>query len=343
MLKAITEKISPNLRRIIGNTAWLFGEKVFQMGLGLFVGVWVARYLGPSRFGIINYALAYVGLVEPFAKLGLDNIVVRDLARDPSHRNETLGTAFFLKLTASLINVIFLIGTILFVKRDSPTTQWAVVIFACGAVLTSLGTIEYWFQSQVEAKYIVWARNSAYIFISIVKVILIQIGAPLVAFVIALVLEQALAYVGMAIVYRWRGYPLRDWRFRFDRARALLSESWPLIISGFVIFIYVQVDQLMLGSMLGDRGEEAVGIYSSAVKIAVMWYFIPIAIVQSVFPSIVQAREIGQALYEQRIQKLFNLMVLLGYAVAIPITFAAPYVVRLLYGSSYQAAGSMLA
>jgi O-antigen/teichoic acid export membrane protein len=340
MLRKITEKISPDLRRIIENTAWLFGEKVFQMGLGLLVGVWVARYLGPKRFGIINYAMAYVGLLEPLGRLGLDNIIVRDLARNPTYKDETLGTAFFLKLTATFINVILLISTIVFVKRDSPATQWAVAIFALGAVLNSFSVIEGWFQSQIEVKYVVWVRNAAYIFINIVKVILIQIGASLVAFVAALVFEQALAYVGMIFAYHGRRYSLKHWRFSFERARELLSESWPLIISGFVIFIYVQVDQLMLGSMVG---EEAVGVYSAAVKVAVMWYFIPISIAQSFFPSIVQAREINRALYERRMQKLFNLMAILGYGVAIPMTFAAPFIIQILYGQNYQAAASMLA
>jgi O-antigen/teichoic acid export membrane protein len=339
MLEKITKNISPNLRRVIGNTAWLFGEKVFQLGLGLFVGVWVARYLGPEGFGIVNYAIAYVGLVEPLAKLGMDNIVVRDLTRDPSHKNETLGTAFTLRLTASLINLCLLLSTIVLLKRDSPETQWAVALFGLGAVLSSLGVIEFWFQSQVEAKYVVWARNSAYIFINVVKVILIQLKAPILAFVAALVLEQALAYVGMVIVYHWRGDLMRVWKFSLDRARFLLKESWPLIISGIVIFVYMQIDQLMLGSMIG---EEAVGIYSAAVKVSGMWYFVPISIVQSVFPSVVQAREISQEVYSQRIQKVFNLMVLIGYGFAIPITFLSPYIINILYGQYYAASASML-
>lgn len=339
MRERIAKNLSPNLRRIVGNTAWLFGEKVFQLGLGLLVGVWVARYLGPARFGIVNYAIAYVVLLEPLAKLGLDQIVVRDLARDPSHQSETLGTAFGLKLAASLINLCLIVSTAIFIKADSPATQWAVAIFAVGATLSSFGVIEFWFQSQIEAKYVVWARNSAYIFINVVKVALIQLKAPLVAFVIALVLEQALAYVGMVIVYRWRGHLMRAWKFSWERARSLLQESWPLIISGIVIFIYMRIDQLMLGSMVG---EEAVGIYSAAVKVSEMWYFVPGAIVQSVFPSVVQAREIGLAVYNKRVQKVFNLMTLISYGVAIPMTFVAPYLIQVMYGPQYAAAASML-
>ncbi|MGD2182799.1 flippase [Lusitaniella coriacea] len=335
----LSKTLSPNFRRILGNTAWLFSEKVFQLGLGLLVGVWVARYLKPEGFGIINYSLAYVGLLEPFSRLGLNNIIVRDLARDPSQKEETLGSAFVLRIIASLISFCIIVSTILWVKRDSPATQWAVAFFSLGSVVSSFGIIEFWFQSQVEAKYVVWARNSAYIFINIVKVTLIQLKAPLIAFVIALVLEQALAYIGMVFVYQWRGNLLRAWKVSLVRAKSLLQQSWPLIISGFVIFIYMRVDQIMLGSM---KGVEAVGIYSAAVKVSEMWYFVPISIVQSVFPSVVQAKDISQAVYNQRIQKIFNLMVLVGYGVAIPITFIAPQLILFMYGANYAPAASML-
>ena len=105
-------KLSPGLRQVIGNTAWLFSEKILQLGLGLLVGVWVARYLGPEKFGLFNYAITFVAMFSPFANLGLDGIVVRDVARDPSNKDETLGTAFALKLIGGIVTLILAVGTI---------------------------------------------------------------------------------------------------------------------------------------------------------------------------------------------------------------------------------------
>ncbi len=53
------DKIGPGLRKIIGNMGWLFVDRFVRMGMGLFVGVWVARYLGPDQFGSLNFALAF--------------------------------------------------------------------------------------------------------------------------------------------------------------------------------------------------------------------------------------------------------------------------------------------
>ena len=68
------------------NTSWLFAEKILRMVVGLFVGIWVARYLDPEQFGLFSYAQSFVGLFTAFATLGLDGIVVRELVKDESRR-----------------------------------------------------------------------------------------------------------------------------------------------------------------------------------------------------------------------------------------------------------------
>ncbi len=69
-------------------------DKVLQLVVALFVGVYVARYLGPERFGILSFAMSFVALFGAFATLGLDGIVVRNAVRDPENHDEILGTAF---------------------------------------------------------------------------------------------------------------------------------------------------------------------------------------------------------------------------------------------------------
>jgi PST family polysaccharide transporter len=342
-LAAISQKLSPNLRQIIGNTAWLFTEKIVQMGLGLLVGVWVARYLGPEQFGRFNYATAIVGLFTPFAKLGLDSIVVRNLARDSACKEETLGTAFVLKLIGSTVMLFVTVGAIFLITPgatpDNIETRWLVGVVAVGTIFQSFDIIDYWFQSQIKSKYSVWARNGAYITMCLVRIGLIQMKAPLIAFAIAMATEYALSAIGMVIIYRFNGNLLKAWQVSLSSAKSLLKDSWALILSGIVIMIYMRIDQVMLGQMIGDK---SVGIYSAAVKISELWYFAPMAIVNSVFPSIVKAKEISEEVYYNRLQKLFNILSLLAYSVAIPITFLSPWIVTLIYGQYYAEAGPIL-
>ena len=342
-LTAVGQKLSPNLRKAIGNTGWLFTEKITQMVLGLLIGLWIARYLGPERFGRFNLAIAIVGLSVPFAKLGLDNIVIRNLARDPSCRDETLGTTFILKLiSSSLAFFVTLQIVILSTSSGSPNYTeklWLVGIIAAGTIIQSFDIIDYWFQSQVQSKYSVLARLGAYVLMNGVKLILIQIRAPLIAFAITMVAEYVLCTIGYVITYRLSGNFIKSWRINFRYAKTLLKDSWPLILSGIVIMIYMRIDQVMLGAMKGDK---SVGIYSAAVKISELWYFVPGAIVSSVFPYIIQAKEISEEVYYRRLQQVFTTVSILAYAVAIPVTFLSTQIVTLLYGKNYAEAGAIL-
>lgn len=333
------KSLSPYVQKILGNTAWLFSEKILQMVLGLLVGVWVARYLGPADFGLYNYVLAMVGLFAPLAKLGLDNIIVRDLAQDSEQKGEILGTGFILKAIASSLTTLLVIAVVFFLKPEEQQTQILVGIYALGSAFRAMDVVEYWFQSQIASKLVVWTRNAVYLSITLLKVVMIQSQASLIAFIIILALEQVLTGIGLAIAYQRSGEQLQQWRLRWQRVKQLLTDSWPLILSGIVIIIYMRIDQVMLAQM---QGSESVGIYSAAVKISELWYFIPISIINSIFPAVVQGKTEGQTVYLRRIQKMFNLMAVISYAVAIPITFLSPWVVNLLYGPNYSAAATVL-
>jgi O-antigen/teichoic acid export membrane protein len=329
-----------DLQKVIGNTSWLFFDKILRMGVGLLVGAWVARYLGPAQFGLMNYVGSFVAIFSVFATLGLDSIVVRNIVRDASCRDEVLGSALTLKLTGGLVTFLLSLATIFFIRPGEDLTHWLVAIIATGTIFQAFDTIDFWFQSQVQSKLTVYARNSAFLAVTGIRVGLILMKAPLIAFACANLAEIVLASLGLVIVYRRSGQSMSLWKFSSKDVRDLLKDSWPLILSGVVIMIYMRIDQIMLGQMVGD-GE--VGVYSAAVRLAEVWYFVPMSLSASVFPSVVEARALGDERFYKRLQKFYNLMALVGYAVALPVTFIATPVVELIFGASYSKAGPMLA
>jgi PST family polysaccharide transporter len=339
-LTVLIQKLSPELLKIIRNIGWLFADRVLRMGVGLIVTAWVARYLGPQQFGLFNYATAFVSLFGVLATLGLDQIVVRDMVREPSCKDETLGTAFVLKLSGGILTILVTTGTIFLLRPDDQVTHWLVGITAAGTIFDAFNTIDFWFQLQVKSKYTVIAKNTAFILITLIRIALLQIQAPLIAFAWALLAENALGAVGLAIAYKVQGQSLLAWRSSLLRAKTLLKESWPLLLSGLAIMVYLRIDQIMLGQLADDK---AVGIYSAATKISELWYYIPIAIVTSVTPSIVEAKKVSEELYYNKLQKLFNLMAVLAYMIAIPMTFLSKYIVVMIFGQNYVASGGVLA
>ena len=329
-----------NLQKILTNTVWLFADRILRMGVGLVVGVWVARYLGPEQFGLFSYVLAFVALFGVFATLGLDDIVVRDIVRNPSDKDEILGATFSLKLLGGLVGILLTTAGILLLRPNDRLTHSMVAIIASGLIFQSFDTISFWFQSQVQIKYVVYAKNGAFILIALAKVGLILSHASLIAFAWAALAEIILGAVGLTLAYGANGHLVRAWRGSIARARSLLTDSWPLILAGLAIVVYMKIDQIMLGEMLGNQ---AVGLYSAATRISEIWYFIPVAIVSSASPSIVEAKAISDSLYYQKVDKLFRLMAVLAFSIVIPMTFFSGHIIDLLYGPEFAGAGSVLA
>ena len=327
------------IRRYGANTAWLMGEKVLRMFMGLFVGIWVARYLGPEQFGLLSYAQSFVFLFTAIATLGLDSIVVRELVKDNSQRNVLLGTAFTLKLIGSLCILPLLWLGVQFTSNDS-YTNLLIFIIASGTIFQSFNVIDFYYQSSVLSKYVAFANTITLAISSIIKIVLILNEASLLAFAIVGVFDTIILSLGLIYFY-WQKthHSLREWQFDKVVATRLLADSWPLILSSVMISLSMKIDQVMIKEMLDNN---AVGQYAAAVRISEAWYFLPMAICNSVFPAIINAKKVSETLYYQRLKRLYFVMVWLGVAVALPMTFMSDWIISLLYGSAYIQAGQIL-
>lgn len=331
----------PNLQKVLGNTAWLVADNVLRMLIGLIVGVWVARYLGPASFGELNYALALVGMFSVIASLGIDGNIVRDLVREPQEQSEILGTAFRLKIAGAIVSALACVSVVSVLRPQHPQTIWLVAILSSGMVFLAVETISVWFQAQVQSKYTVYAKNLAYVLGALIRVGLILNEAPLIAFAWAGLVETSLAAAGLLFVYRLKhGCLPTAWTASWSRAKAMLHEGWPLLLSSVSSMLYLRLDMVMLGEMSGDH---TVGIYGAATRLSEVWYFLPMAIVSSLQPSLVRAREQGREQYFRRLLQIYRLMAALSILVSLLVMFMADPLINLLYGVQYADAAAVLA
>lgn len=328
------------LQQAIGNTGWLLGEKILRMGIGLLVSIWVTRYLGPEQFGQLNYATAFVMVLTSFTIMqSLDVIVVRNIVRDPTRTNEIMGSSFVLKLVACTIAFGITLTSIVFVRHSDYATQLLVGIIAFGTFFQPFCIIDFWFQARVQSKYPAIVRSSAFLLTSSVKVALVLFKAPLLAFAVTAVIDIAITSLGLVMAYRMNEQHMKDWRATPTMLKDLMMDSWPLVASEIFIMAYMRVDKILLGEMAGSR---ELGIYSAATMIAEAFYFIPTAVCTSIFPSLIKAGFDNKEQFDTRLQQIYNLMSFLGYAVALPVTILAVWVVPFMFGSAYTKAGPML-
>ena len=337
-LAIFLERTSPGLRKILNNFSWLLAERLLAMMLALFINLYVIRYLGPNLFGKFSYAASYVSLLEAIAKLGLDSIVIRNIVFKESLTNEVLGTAFILKLCASVVT-IFLASTSILLVDNHQEIQILVWIISLSLIFSAFDVIDFWFQSKVLSGYMAVVRSLQLIISSIIKLVFVNLKLSVFFFAWILCFDGLFKVIGMIYSYLKNDQKLSAWKINKNQVNLLLKDSWPLILSSVMVTLYVKIDQVMLGNMSNIK---AVGNYAAAIRFSEVWYFIPIIICSSLFPYILQAKQRNQEEYYRRLQQLYDFMIWLSLLIGLFVTFSAGFLVDKLLGSEFRESATIL-
>lgn len=325
--------------RYFANTSWLFGEKILRMVVGLFVGIWVARYLGPEQFGLFSYAQSFVAMFSIIATLGLNSIVVRELVKKELDQDVLIGTSFIMMFVASLFVIGLLFITIFFTSNDT-FTNIIIFILASATIFQSFNVIDFYFQSKVLSKYVVYSNIFMLLMSSIVKIILILLNASLIAFVSVVLFDSILLALGFIYFYKKNYQEFNKWRFDKDIAFFLFRNSYPLILAGVINSIYMKIDQVMIKYTLDNI---QVGYYAAAVKLSEVWFSIGVITCNSVFPAIINAKKVSEEFYYKRLYQLFLFLVIISYILSILVYFLSDYIILFLYGRDFIESSSVLA
>ena len=313
---------------------WIFFDKILRALLGVLVGAWVARYLGPSQFGELAYCIAFIGIFQSVTNLGLDGIVVREIANDPRRANIVLGTTFQLRLLigiASWIAALLIYG---FTNSFADQGIWIIALVGAGMIFQVADTVDLWFQGNSQSKRTVLAKISAYIFSNAIRIALILLEAPLIAFAGVIALEGVLT--AFALHFSYKRFPCHGmWQKHYPEAKKLLKESWPYLISGLSIMLYMRIDQLMIKEMLGER---ELGIFAAIIPISSLWNMIPVAICASVAPMFARKRVEGIENFNASLVKMFRLFWALCLIVIAVTWLLSGLLIPWMYGQAYEEA-----
>ena len=330
--------INIGLKRYSNSLSWLLLEKFFRLFFSIFISIWVARYLGPYDFGILSYAQSVVFLALSFANLGLDDLVTQNIVEKKCDVNYIMGTACLLKLGATFFGLICLSIFVLLSSNDS-ILKFAIIALATANLFQCLGILELYFQANVMAKYTSLANIITIFFSAMIKILMIYFKASLFYFVAIILLEAIFLAFLLIYFYQQQGSRLTNWRFSLPLSWRMISASWPLLLASMAVTAYLKIDQVMIKNLLGV---EAVGEYAAALRVSEVWYFIPIAFTQALFPAIINAKKKGGLIYLQRLQNLLSMLFWMAFVLAIIVSFFHREITALLYGNRFLNSSTVL-
>lgn len=328
MVQTIKKMLSGQVAK---NAGWLIGGKLGQMLINLLVGLLTARYLGPSNYGLISYATAYVAFFTTLSDLGINGVLVKEMIDHPGEEGEILGSSILMRVFSSILSAISIVAIVSVVDRDEPTTILIVALCAFGIVFRLFEVFNYWFQAQLRSKVTALVSLVAYAITAIYKVILLVIGADVVWFALATSVDYICIAVFLYGCYRKCGGA--KLKVVWSTCKRILSKSCYFILPGLMVAVYGQTDKLMLKQMISD---EEIGFYATATAICGMWCFVLSAIIDSLYPSIMQSHSMGdEAGFERKNKLLYAIVFYVSMAVSIGFVLLAKPVIWILYGEAY--------
>ena len=321
------------ISRIISNVFWSLAGKLTGLVSALLVGIFVARYLGPTQYGVMNYAVSFVTLFLVIATFGFENIEIREEAKANDQKDTILGTVFVLRLLLSLVTII-LISVVAYINEADTYTFGIIMVYAITVMLTPFEVIRNYFTSLVQNEYIVKVGIFRTVLSGVIKVVLLLVHASLVWFVISLVFDAFVLAQGYCYVYKKKIGSMRSWRFDKEWACYLLRQSFPLLLSGVAATIFLQIDQIMIGNMIDKT---SVGYFSVASKFVEVLLYVPTILIQTVSPLLVKERKNNLESFREKAQMFMNITVWLCVVCAIFMALCSRYIVLWTFGMKYLA------
>lgn len=330
----------PLRRRMIANTGWLVGDKILRLGLGVWLGAWIARYLGPAQFGALSFALATVALCTALATAGVAEILVRDLVRMPERRTTLMASAFVMRIVGSLATIALALAATAILKPGADGALVLVAVVALGPVAQAMDIIDLRYQAVNDFRVIIVLRWLAFALVSAGRIAALLLHAKLPVFAALTAGEFIVGSVLMWWLARSNGRAFALSDFRFDECRRLFREGWILMARGLAIGVYMRIDQVMIGRLLNDR---SVGLYVAAVRLSEIWYLIPVAAMTALAPKLTETYERSKVEYEAQLTFVMRLLAWSAIMFAAVLGIAATPLVVLLFGQRYAEAGPVLA
>lgn len=320
-------------RDVLKNAKWIVGCKIIQSLLQLVIGMLTARYLGPSNYGLVNYAASVVAFAVPVMQLGLRSTLVQEYVNHPEEEGRILGTSLVMNLVSSFACIAGVVTFAAAANSGETETILVCLLYSTSLFFQALEMIQYWFQAKLMSRYPSVVMLTTYFVVALYRIFLLITQKSVSWFALSHSIEYGL--VGIALLLCYKKLSNQKIRFSLELARKMFAKSRYYIVSGLMVTIFQNTDHVMLKLMVGDVEN---GFYTTAVTCSGMTQFVFLAIIDSARPMILESRNRDLERFETELSSLYSLVLYLALAQAVCFVILAKPIILILYGQAYTEA-----
>ena len=336
--KIITEWLCNKTVQNYGlNAIWMFAARASWVIAAFTVGIFVTRKLGPERFGILNYAMAWIGMFAIILDLGVTGIVQRDLVLHPEKKDRLLGNFAMFKGIQTVLMLI-ISGTVLSFSNMSSENIKLILILMAGYCTVFSTVISPYFFSVVKNKYEAGSQIISCIVYNGIRLCAVFFNMPLFVYALAEAILQLTYHFSLLYFYHKTGNDCRNWSFRIKEVFGLFLPAIPLSLSGIFSTIYSRTDILMLEHF---RGYETVAFYSLASRFTLN-LTICFSLLSGIFSTAVSSsKKVSAAEYQKQIHRFYFMLFWIMIPFFPVFWLLSPIIFRVLYGEDFITTASV--
>lgn len=324
-------------KRVFNNISWILVCRIVQSAIALIISMISARYLGPSNFGLLNYASSVVAFVVPLANLGIRHILVAEIVSSPEQEGKILGTTLVMTVISSLFCVVGCAAFVLVANAGETDTLIVCLLYSISLIFQMTEMFRYWFQAKLLSKYVAITSLAAYTITALYKVFLLVTEKSIYWFAVSHALDFLIISAVLVVIYnRLGGQKLS---FSVSLAKQLFARSKYYILSGMMITIFSQTDKIMIKMLIGNA---ETGFYSTAVSCASMTAFVFAAITDSFSPIIFEGKRTDYRKFEKNVAILYSVIIYMALLQSLVLTVFSKPIIGFLYGQEYAPAAPLL-
>lgn len=332
MIPTINFLKSSGFKRYFRNTLWLFLTVGLRLFTGFFVGLWLARYLGPEEYGTYNYVISIISIFITVAMFGTPEYLVKSILESKDKSLVILKDGFNLRaILSSILFALLVLYAYLFENNDIIRSYLLASSFAL--FFQTFEVVDSFFRANVQVRNSSISRMSQLLLSALLKIVLILYGANLKWFYIVFVFDAVFYAVLIMAAYLKNNVNFLKVKRSLLHIREVALGSFPLMIIAVASLMLARFDLVLIGKILG---QSEVGFYSAASKIIEIGSLFSALVPLSLYPAILNSRQTNYEVYMTRMGMLNRFLVWAGILLSIIVYSFAGSLITLLFGERYS-------
>lgn len=326
--------------RIAKNSAFLLVSRAVGISITLGMTVIIARYLGIQSFGLFAFVVAVSTCISPIGDVGLGRILCREIARDRTGGDKSVGTGLILKAGTALAVLAVSLAVLHFHPTWDRHIYSALVIAIVTELITSIGQTYLAVIRAFERMELELVTNTIYKLCSFAFVcVAVFLDSGLLGILYAR-LAGSIIYVALAAIFLYSRFLRPSLHFSASFAKYLIKESLPVAVFSILLVLIFKVDVFLL-KYLGTNAD--VALYEVPHRLITTLEIFSTSICFAVFPVLSRAsKDSSRQLLEQHYRTTFKVLLIIGMALASLLYLGGQPLILFLFGADFvQAALSL--